>query len=296
MLESFEKIDTTPTGEITVYKTDSYNNRLKGAEISLYAREDIKNVAGTKTWYKKGDLVTKAITNDDGMVKLSDLHLGKYYVKETNAPEGYLLNNKEFDAELKYKDQTTKVIYLEINNVIDEEPTGTITIIKKDSEAGSVPQGDATFNGAVYKVYASEDIYNKAKTKKFYSNGDLVATRTMNEKGETEDITNLPLGKYVVKEETAPIGYMLDKNTYNLELKYKDQYTKVITDTKTSLENVKKMGVHIFKSGIKENSGETPGLEGAEFTIKLNSAVERAYAQGYTYAEVWNGIDENGTK
>ena len=56
------------------------------------------------------------------------------------------------------------------------------------------------------------------------------------------------------------------------------------------------MQVHIFKSGIKVNSGETPGLEGAEFTIKLNRLVEEAYSKGYTYAEVWNGVDELGNK
>ena len=139
---------------------------------------------------------------------------------------------------------------------------------------GSIPQGDATFTGTVYKIYAKEDIYNKAKTKKFFSAGAFVATRTINEKGTTEDITNLPWGKYMVKEETAPLGYMLDSKEYEVNLTYKDQYTKVIYNTITSLEKVKEMGVHIFKSGIKENSGETPGLEGAEFTIKLNSAVE----------------------
>ena len=31
---------------------------------------------------KKGEFITKAITNDDGMVQFSNLHLGKYVVKE----------------------------------------------------------------------------------------------------------------------------------------------------------------------------------------------------------------------
>ena len=43
--------------------------------------------------------------------------------------------------------------------------------------------------------------------KKYYSKGDLVATRIINENGETEDITNLPLGKYVIKEENIPDSY-----------------------------------------------------------------------------------------
>lgn len=56
------------------------------------------------------------------------------------------------------------------------------------------------------------------------------------------------------------------------------------------------MQVHIFKSGIKEQSGVVPGLVGAEFTIKLLSDVEKALASGYSYAEIWNGIDEKGNK
>ena len=145
-------------------------------------------------------------------------------------------------------------------------------------------------------MYAKEDIYNEAKTKKFFSNGDLVATRTMNKKGTTEDITNLPLGKYIVKEEVAPLGYMLDTKEYEVNLTYNNQNEDIISNTTTSFEKVKEMGVHIFKSGIKENSGVTPGLEGAEFTIKLNSEVEKAYEQGYSYSEVWNGIDESGNQ
>ena len=77
-------------------------------------------------------------------------------------------------------------------------------------------------------------------------------------------------------------------------MKYKDQYTKIITESIISKEDIKSQQIHIFKAGIKELSGEVKGLKDAEFTIKLYSDVERALAKGYTYAEIWNGLDENG--
>lgn len=263
-------------------------------KIDLLGNLELKKLEST------GSLVDGAIYNvsnsngynqdvevKNGKITLEKLRKGIYTVKEKQAPEGYLLDTKSYNVVIIPNQTVTQ-------DITNSEPTGTITIIKRDKETGATPQGDAKLKGAVYEVYAAEDIYNKARTKKFYSNGDLIATRTMDEKGATEDVTELPLGKYIVKEKTAGEGYFIDNTEYHVTLSYKDQNTKVITDKVTSNEQVKKMGLHIFKSGINIQSGLVEGLEGAEFTIKLNSAVERAYSQGYTYAEVWGGIDENG--
>ena len=287
--------DSEPTGKIVLYKVSENNDKIGGAVFKVTAAEKITNKAGSKTFYTEGQEVATITTESGtGIAQIDNLPLGKYYVKEVQAPTGYLLNEKTYTANLVYKNDTTPVITLEIKGVVDEEPTGTISIIKKDSKTGSMAQGDATLKNAVYKVYADEDIYNVAKSKKFYSKGDLVATRNTDEKGVCQDVTDLPLGRYIVKEENPPIGYLIDKATYTVDLKYKDQYTKIITGNANSTDKVKEMRIHIFKSGIKVNSGETPGLAGAIFTIKLNSAVQKAYDKGYTYAEVWGGIDEYG--
>ena len=288
-------IDAEPTGKILLYKVSENNDKISGAVFKVTAAEKITNKAGTKTFYTEGqEVATITTASGTGIAQIDNLPLGKYYVKEVQAPEGYLLNENTYTANLVYKNDTTPVITIEIKGVVDEEPTGTISIIKKDSKTGSIAQGDATLKNAVYKVYAGEDIYNVAKSKKFYSKGDLVATRNTDEKGVCQDITDLPLGKYIVKEETAPIGYLIDTKEYEVNLKFKDQYTKIITGNANSTDKVKEMRVHIFKSGIDVNSGKTPGLAGAIFTIKLNSTVQRAYDKGYTYAEVWGGIDEYG--
>lgn len=272
--------DEEPTGNFSLVK----KNADKSATIQN---------AEYRIWNNNYNQTFK--TDKDGKVEVTGLKLGKYNYQETKAPEGYLIDENVYTFELTYKDQYTKVVYANDERT-DDEPRGSITIIKKDSETGTTPQGDAELKNAVYEVYAKEDIYNKAKTKKYYSNGDLVATRTMNEKGETEDITDLPLGKYSVKEKTASNGYLLDTKEYDASVLYKDQTTKVVVNKITSNENVKKMQLHIFKTGIKSKSGLLKGIAGAEFTIKLNSDVENALAKGYTYAEIWNGLDEDGNK
>lgn len=112
---------------------------------------------------------------------------------------GYLLDDTVYSFKLTYVDQHTEVVYASATRK-NTEPTAELDIIKVDSETGGIPQGDATFENAIYYLYADEDIYNVAKTVKYYSKGDLVATRAMDSKGKTEKITGIPLGRYKLKE------------------------------------------------------------------------------------------------
>ena len=257
----------------------------------------IVNLEGAKyrIWSEDANYDETFTTDENGEIKVEGLKLGKYQYQEIQAPNNFLLDNNVYSFELTYKDQNTEVVYASAEKTNDE-PTANITIIKEDSETGNSQQGDATLAGAIYNVYAGEDIYDATKTRKIYSKGDLVATRETDENGNTEPVTGLPLGKFQVKEEKSPEGYMIDETIYEVNLTYKDQYTKIITGSVTSKDKVKKMQVHIFKSGIKENSGLVPGLQGAEFTIKLYNQVEDALNQGYTYEEIWNGLNEYGEK
>ena len=261
--------------KIKIYKVDEYNSPISGVTFELLNLN--------------GEVLQTSVTNSEGIVIFNNLYQGTYYVKEKNSAEGYLLNGEILEIAVDCNSTEERTIK-------NGEPTGTLIIIKQDKENGSIPQGDATLEGAIYKVFADEDIYNVSKTKKFYNKGDVVATRITNEKGETDEVTDLPLGKYMVKEVKAPMGYLLDKTEYRVNLEYKNPSTEIITKKIVSIDEVKKMQVHIYKSGMKENSGIVPGLQGVEFSIKLYSNVEKALHAGYTYVEIWNGMDESGNK
>ena len=270
---------------VNIKKVDKNTNLpLKGAEFNIY-----KDVNENGKYDSQDIFINKTgSTNEEGIVTVTNLAPGKYIAKEAKAPTGYLLDDTAQAFEIKINGSNLNFQFR------DEEPKGTISIVKQDSETGNIVQGDSRLEGAEYKVYAAEDIYNVTKTKKIYSKNDVIATRIIGNDGTTDDVSNLPIGKYYVKETKAPEGYLLDSNTYNVSLLYKDQKSKVVTGSIISKDKVKKRQVNIFKSGIKILSGVVPGLEGSEFTIKLNSNVENALAQGYSYEEIWGGIDKYG--
>ena len=85
-------------------------DRLEGAVFGLYAKEDIVNKDG-KVIVKADTQIERGVTGKDGKVTFtSDLPLGQYYVKEIEAPKGYVKSDKIFDVDASYQGDKVKVI------------------------------------------------------------------------------------------------------------------------------------------------------------------------------------------
>ena len=149
----------------------------------------------------------------NGRIVVENLKQGTYYIKEKSSPNGYLIDTKTYEVEIKPNETTTQAI-------VNKEPIGNITVTKVNTNGDKI-------QGVKFEITAGENIFNKTNTVKYYSKGDPVATITTNSEGNASK-TGLPLGKYIVKEIEVPTGYLLNTEQKTVDLKYKDQNTGVV--------------------------------------------------------------------
>ncbi|PGL51226.1 hypothetical protein CN922_15975 [Bacillus cereus] len=177
----------TEKGHLQIKKVDENDENivLKDAKFDVIDKDN--NVVATVT------------TNEKGIAEVKDLPLGDYFVKEINAPEGYI----KVDTPVKVTIDNTNVIELVMKNTRKVE-NGQFKLLKKDSESGQLLPG------------AKFDVIDK--------DGKVVETIVTDDKGEALS-KQLPVGSYTLKEVEAPKGYELSSSSVSVDV----EANKVVT-------------------------------------------------------------------
>lgn len=186
----------------------------------------------------------KIITTNGGSGKIK-LPLGKYYLKETAAPEGYELNEELIPFEVTTNGRNTVTVK-------NTPKTGSLTIQKADKD-------DKPLLGAEFKIYAAKD---KAR--------ENPITLITDSSGKAIK-TGIPYGSYVAIESRAPEGYERDDTEHTFDIPQKDEDGKVteVEDVTISVTNVKsRYALRIVK--VDKDNSEIR-LAGARFAVSGGS-------------------------
>ena len=252
--------------------------------------------AGFQIYDPNGNLVTMTFTYpevttidtfyttaDGELITPQTLEYGKgYSLVEVQAPYGYVLNSEPvyFDVMQENSEIDSGITVIEVvrSNVAQK---GTITVSKSGEVFSSVNETGGLYQpvyavrgleGAVYEISAAEDIYTLDGTLRA-SKGEVVDTVSTGADG-TAVSKELYLGKYEVKEITAPFGMVLNEETHTVELVYAGQNVAV-TETATSFYNERqRVEIDLIKR-LMEDEAYGIGKNGEIFDVTFGLYAEK---------------------
>ena len=176
-------------------------------------------------------------SNDDkgSITTPLELESGTYRLEEVKTPEGYLLLDEPVEFTVKESTITKRdddgdaIIVVE---AVDNKPHGTLEINKQLEDYDydqSLLRDGFDYSTIKFELRADEDIIDPADGSTLTAKGDIaknvygteVGSIALNADG-TASVTDLPMGKYTLKETAVPAGVVLDSTEREVEFKQED--------------------------------------------------------------------------
>ena len=213
----------TDANGYSIMKPVYENGYLAGAKFELHAAENIVGKEGT-TFYTKDQKIETLTTSSTGAVKSSLLPLGKYYLVEVSAPDGYVYSTERCNFTLSAIDKKTAVVevkvsasntYLPINVSLEKKKEQTKITNLENGMVHQVIEVVAG-EGFVFGLYNSS-VINYANSQQLPAN-TLMATAKTDKNGNLVISGQYPHGNYYLKELAVPDGWKLSTQNFPVVL------------------------------------------------------------------------------
>ena len=180
-------------GSVSGKKSDEDGKTLGGAAIGIFK-------TGT-TEFTKETAIATTVSAEDGSFSFAKVPYGTWVIREIESPKGYVLSEEEIAVTIGEVDEIVEI------SLVNYFICGSISLTKVDKD-----YPDNKLTGAVFEVYS--DTNGDGKLDK---DDTLLGTMTEME-GGIYQMKELRYGKYLVREKTAPTGYILDGNVYPVSI------------------------------------------------------------------------------
>ena len=281
---------------------------ISDAVFGIYAKEEINTYDqqvgddGLQLiHYEKDELIQTVTTDENGVATSHELPIGSYYIKELEAPAGYVLDQTPYLADVVYAGQTELVAIdgevaasdarqkLEIRPFVKHMETDDMFVVGMDQEIDDVWFG----------LFASQDMKDRDGNV-IIAQDSLLDVNTVSEDGTVAFDVDLPYyqpvgdfgidGYYYVKELKTNMKYSLDPTAYPAEFGWREDnstmavLTEDIQREETTVESLENKIVYGPFEFTKSDLVTDEALPNAG--IRITDLNGNVYFEGYT--------DENG--
>ena len=264
-------------GEIRGLKTDENGTGLSRAVIGLFQSDE--------TEFTAENALATATSAEDGSFSFADVPFGDWVLKELESPAGFILSDEVIPVTVEEDGQVVEI------SLANERIYGNLRLTKVDKD-----YPDNKLTGAEFEVYRDTN------GNKELDEGDELLGKMEETSTGIYEMAHILYGGVFVKETKAPEGFLLDENSYYVEITEHGKIYEVENEAGIGFTNMAQTGsLRIEKTSsdgkVEGFSFRVTGANGYDQTFKTDKNgeifIEGLRVGDYTVSEVSDGASAN---